>query len=599
MAPPVRDGTGRRSLLLTGAATVVVAGLGGGITYVVMAPSAAERVQAALPGLPDLADAVPPLGHKLIAAHERVRRDGEMVALADYGRLLQANGFAAEATQTWRILIKEDPADGRWPYYLAHLYRDSGDIGETTALLQATVKVAPDYTPAWLQLGDLALKSGKFAMARIYYDQRLSGIPGDPYARLGLARIELQENRREMAVLALAELSGDHPPFASAHNLLSRLYREDGNINLAEDHRWKGYQAGRFATAEDPWMRELHRWCFTPEKLFVIGMVDFQTGRGDRGRTEYERAAEVDPQNPGNHELLGDYYRKLNESALARDSLARSIALAEAQGSVPPLTSFINLAALEREEGNFVVSRQVVDAGIAVHPRSPELRVESGLTRLGLGQFNESAIAFQQALERSPHDTVAHFHLGELQLRADRVDLAMTSFQASLVQQPTFALSLRYLLQYSLSNGLLAEAGPYADTLLTAYWGDPEVRQLVAIYDLLQGRAELAAGRTQTAIKQFQRGFELNPNDVELAFELGTLQLAQANFRAALAPLESLLERRPEDPRAHLFLAQAYVMDGRNRRAQALLETGLRLADAAGQKQTAANIREILSTISR
>ena len=354
------DSASTRSLLITGAATVLVAGVGGGITYVVMAPSSSERVQTALPALPALTDAVPTLKEKLTSAYQQVQTNGDQASLADYARLLHANGFAAEAIQTWRLLMREDPKEGRWPYYLAHLYRDSGDIAETAALLRTATEIAPDYSPAWLQL-----------------------VPGDPYARLGLARIDLQSDRRNEAINELVELVADHPSFASAHNLLSRLYRERGKDDLAEDHRWSGYQSGRFATAEDPWMRELNVWCFTPEKLFVIGMVDFQTDRGNRGRSEYERAVQVDPMNPGNHELLGDYYRKLNEPDLARESLRASISLAETQGKAPPLLSFINLAAIEREQRRLEVSLRVTDAGILAHPHSPELRVESGLTRHG------------------------------------------------------------------------------------------------------------------------------------------------------------------------------------------------------------------------
>ena len=217
------DSASTRSLLITGAATVLVAGVGGGITYVVMAPSSSERVQTALPALPALTDAVPTLKEKLTSAYQQVQTNGDQASLADYARLLHANGFAAEAIQTWRLLMREDPKEGRWPYYLAHLYRDSGDIAETAALLRTATEIAPDYSPAWLQLGDLALKSGQFAAAENYYGQRLQIVPGDPYARLGLARIDLQSDRRNEAINELVELVADHPSFASAHNLLSRL----------------------------------------------------------------------------------------------------------------------------------------------------------------------------------------------------------------------------------------------------------------------------------------------------------------------------------------------------------------------------------------
>lgn len=588
----------RKNLLRASAAAIVVAGLVGGGTYLVLAPSTPERIQAALPPLPDLTEVVPTLREKLTEAH-RAATTGSLAAAAAYGRLLHANGFAAEAAQLWQILMREDSDAGRWPYYLALLRRDTGDIGDATRLLGVTVQSDPTYAPAWLQLGDTAFKSGQYDSAQRYYEERLRLLPGDPYARIGLARIKLQTGSPETAQAQLNDLVADHPDFASAHNLLAQRYRDSGDTARAQDHRWQGYQSGRFATAEDPWVRELDTVCFTPARLFVIGMVDFQTGEEERGRAAYERAVAVDPENPGNHELLGDFYRKIKAFDLARASLRRSIELAIAQNTTAPLLSYINLAALEREQGNLTAATEWVDQGIGEHPDSPELWIEAGLVHEGRKQWDDAARAYRRALQLSPHDTAAHFHLGELQLRAEQIEGAMTSFAAALVQQPTFAPALRYLLQYHLTTHQLAQAARYADTLLKAYWGDSGVRQMVAIYHLHQGRDDLARGRTQAAITQFQRGFELNPDDVDIAFELGTLQLAQGNFRSALPALEVLITHRPNDPRAHLFLAQAYLMDGRIRQARNLLENGLRLAEQADQPGTVANLREMLRSVKR
>ncbi|MGY8719425.1 MAG: hypothetical protein ACKVI3_16770, partial [Verrucomicrobiia bacterium] len=67
----------------------------------------------------------------------------------------------------------------------------------------------------------------------------------------------------------------------------------------------------------------------------------------------------------------------------------------------------------------------------------------------------------------------------------------------------------------------------------------------------------------------------------------------------ATPPLEVLIANRPTDASAHLFLAQAYLMDGRPRAARALLEKGLTLAEQAGNAGTAGNIREMLEAITR
>lgn len=599
MAAAVKEPSAGPSLGKMVAAALTLAAAGGVGTYVALAPSQSERILTALPPLPSFEREPVILQRRLAAAHAAASQSGAIKDLIDYVTLLHANGFAARAASGWELLVSIDPTNARWPYYLAHLRRDEGDIGETARLLQQTVEEDPTYTPAWLQLGDMALKSAKFELAQTYYQERLDRIPGDPYARIGLARIELQKGNRNAARAGLQNIVEDHPKFSSAHNLMARMYREDGDTNLAELHRWEGYRSGRFVTAEDPWLRDLESACLTPSLLFVYGMVEFQTGRGDRGRSAYERAVEYEPKNPGNHELLGDLYRKLKEPELARASLRRSWELSAEAGTTPSLLALIHLGAIEREMGNFPASRAILLQGIESHPASPELQVELGLTLDALGENENAGAAFRTAIALSPNDTAAHFHLGEWWLRRDETEQAIPHFERSLALQPTFAPSLRYLLQYSLGTHQLARAREYADTLLGAYYGDSEVRQLVAICYLRLGREQLAQNKTDVAIERFRKARELNAEDVDIAFELGTLLLAEGSFREALPSLETLLENRPNDARAHFFLAQAQLMDGRPRAAKSLLEKGLRLAEQSGNRSTAANIREMLAAISR
>jgi HemY protein len=599
MASPVKKPKAGPSMGKMVAASLTLAAVGGVGTYVALAPSQSDRILTALPPLPAFDRETVILQQRLAAAHTKARQSGAISDLIDYVTLLHANGLAARAAQGWELLVSLDPSNSRWPYYLAHLRRDEGDIGETARLLQQTVEGDPAYAPAWLQLGDMALKSAKFESAQNYYQQRLDLIAGDPYARIGLARIELQKGNRNAARSALQKIVEDHPTFASAHNLLARMYREEGDTNLAELHRWEGYRSGRFVTAEDAWLRELESACLTPSLLFVYGMVEFQTGRGDRGRLAYERAVEYEPNNPGNHELLGDFYRKLNEPELARASLRRSLELSAATESTPSLLALIHLSAIERETGDFPTSRTIILQGIESHPASPELQVELGLTLDALGENEKAGEAFRAAIAMSPNDTAAHFHLGEWWLRRDQTEQAIPHFERSLVLQPTFVPSLRYLLQYTLGTNQLASAREYADTLLGAYYGDSEVRQLVAICYLRLGREQLAQNQTTVAIERFRKARELDAEDADIAFELGTLLLAEGSFREALPLLETLLENRPGDASAHFFLAQAQLMNGRPRAAKSLLEKGLQLAEESGNRSTAANIREMLQAISR
>ena len=173
MATPVTESNSGPSVGKMFAAAVILAAAGGVGTYVVLAPSQSERILATLPPLPSFERKPAALEQRLHAAHAAARESGSIEDLIEYVTLLHANGFAERAAQGWLLLGSVDPSNAQWPYYLAHLRRDEGDIGETARLLGQTVEIAPTYSPAWLQLGDLALKSAKWDLAQSHYEERL------------------------------------------------------------------------------------------------------------------------------------------------------------------------------------------------------------------------------------------------------------------------------------------------------------------------------------------------------------------------------------------------------------------------------------------
>ena len=129
MASPVKKAQAGPSMGKMVAASLTLAAVGGVGTYVALAPSQSERILTALPPLPAFDREPVMLQQRLAAAHLKARQSGTIGDLIDYVTLLHANGLAARAAQGWELLVSLDPANARWPYYLAHLRRDEGDIG--------------------------------------------------------------------------------------------------------------------------------------------------------------------------------------------------------------------------------------------------------------------------------------------------------------------------------------------------------------------------------------------------------------------------------------------------------------------------------------
>jgi hypothetical protein len=146
---PGKPGT-RRGLLTIALAAVFLLGAGIALSLHRHAPSLSDR---GLPPLPDLAGKPAELRKKLTDLQAQVRANHDVPnAIAALGRLYHANGFAAEATACWQILHASQPREGHWSYYLSDLSRTASDTEGLQHWLEKTVEVAPDYSPAWLQL---------------------------------------------------------------------------------------------------------------------------------------------------------------------------------------------------------------------------------------------------------------------------------------------------------------------------------------------------------------------------------------------------------------------------------------------------------------
>ncbi len=493
-----RDGAGlmRRGWVLAGMLAGVGAGVWSGHAW--LDQRATERLQQSLPPLPDLTGRPTALRDRLQTAHSRAQNsDTPDDAIEELGRLLHANGFPGEAAWCWRSLAARQPEVARWPCLLAATAEARGDYAAMEESLLATVALDADYSPAWLRLAEYAFKTGRGDEATAAYRRRLALEPGDPYARLGLARLDLQAGREIAAREQLETLVRDHPDFGTAHNLLARILAASGQETAARRHRWAGRNSSRFAEAADPWRDDLSRDCLTPDLLFMLGTVEFQLSRGDRGRAYFERAVSLAPEVAAHHALLGDLYLKLGDAAAAQRSLTRALEIAPEESRA--MSTSLNLAEAQRRLDRPDLALVTLDQAESRFGASFELWNSRGVIFTQMNRGAEARAAYEAALRLNPQDADANFNLG-IQLLNDReIAAAETHFRQALTLQPTYLPALTMLVRVPLSEGRLANAKPALDTLFDAYSGVPQVRQLAqSWYDTAIATAQ-RDGRTQHA----------------------------------------------------------------------------------------------------
>ncbi|ACB73884.1 tetratricopeptide repeat protein [Opitutus terrae] len=577
-------------------AAAVLIGLGAWGTAHWLEYRALARIQQSLPPLPALGQRPAVLGERLAQARAAALAGDRVIEhAAELGRLFHANGFHREAQVCWEALRSAQPRVARWSYYLADLRRTAGDQAGYVALLEETVARAPDYSPAWLQLAGVRFKSGEIDAAASAYQRRLALLPGDSYARLGLARVALHHQRTAEARDLIEQIVREDPKFPTSHNLYAEMLAADGNRDGARQQRWLARQAGRFREADDPWLTELNAWCFDPDRLFMLGTIDFQTERHQEARAFYEKAVQLAPEDAEAHALLGDLYLKQGDPARARDALEHSLRMP--RPGKPPAMLFVNLSQAYRELHDSAQALAIVERGLREASVSFDLHNAHGIALADLGRHEEAIAAYRRGLATQRGNAEINFNLAISLLVLGRGDEAHAHLKQSLTLQPTFPKALALLGRMEMSAGLWREAEQYLRPLYEAFPEAPDSHQLLAEWELRAGSAASEQNDAAAAEGHFRAGLALAPEQPDLNLQLGVLLVTLGRAADAVPPFETYRRVRPEDPSGALFLGQTYAQLGRIPDARRVLAEGEQLATRAGNATTAQHCREILSQL--
>ena len=592
-AGPAPATSGRRPWLRVAGLMIVLVALGFGATRAWQWYRLPERVQNALPTPPNFTGK-PAILSELVAKATTLchTRGHALEGVEELGKLYHANGYREGAEACWRLLHREQPREARWIYFLADLRRAASDYDSVASLLAETVKLAPDYSPAWLWRANLELKTGQLATAEHDFKQRLALVPKDSHAFLGLARVAQQRGQNDAARKLVEQLVQDAPQLSTGHNLYAEILSAAGDTEGARKQRWLGRETERFREADDPWLDGLNAWCYDFTRLCVLAVIEGQTERGDKGKSFIERAVQLEPGNPIGYELLGKFYRKAGEMEKARDTFEKGLRVAKDHKPSPMY--YVNLSEVYRQLKEPGGALQIAQRGLAENKDQLELYDAVGVALADLNRQEEAVAAFREALAHSPNDTNSNYNLGMSLLVLGRQDEAHDAFKRSLVLQPTFMKALSLLGRWEMEAGRLDTAGEYLKQLYESHPDLPEARQMLARWNLLSGQVAEKKNDLNAVEEYYRAAAALDPGRAELQVTLGVFYLVHGRVNDALAPLEAFHKLQPNDPQSSLFLGQVYAQLGRADEARRVLTEGERLATRAGQTTTTAHFREML-----
>jgi protein O-GlcNAc transferase len=269
---------------------------------------------------------------------------------------------------------------------LAVLDQSSGDLAAAMTNAQRAVKLLPNSSEDWSQLGIILAKQQKYEDAAAAFRHAFQLDSQDVWALQNLAQSLKDLGRRDEAIREYRHALAVNPRFGLAWLGLGQLFEETGNEAEAEDCFHKALQ---------------NRIDRTPE-LTTLARFCASHGWPEAAATNYDDAIKLNPSDAMLHIEAGK-----NLAALGRHAAAKQHYAAAARLS-PDLMQAHFLYGLELgREGNASGAVGQFREAVRIMPDLPEARLNLALALENEGNYSEALEQFDKILEQNPSNATA------------------------------------------------------------------------------------------------------------------------------------------------------------------------------------------------
>jgi tetratricopeptide (TPR) repeat protein len=412
------------------------------------APGGQSLHEVALPDLAQMtASAAAQLRQQYFVLTQRIENTatpaGELaVAYGEMGKLFMAADYPDGAESCFLNAQALAATDARWPYYLAHLYRDGGQLEKALPLFEQVLRLQPGDVAAMVWLGDVQLAQGQPDRAEPHFARALSIQPSSLSARFGLGRVALAKGDFPRAVQHLEEILAKDPQAAGAHYPLAMAYRGLGDMDKAEAHI--RLREDHEILPADPLMVELEELLESPQAYERRGIRALDQEDWDEAMALFRKGLEIEPGNPSLRHRLGTALFMKGDARGARAQFEQVV-----RESPDHYMAQYSLGVLLQAEGRHADAVERFSAALQTRPSYNEARLRLVTSLRRTGRAKESLPHYDQILAVTPDLVEARFgramalvQLGRYREARDRLAEGMKAHP----QQPVFAHGLARVL---------------------------------------------------------------------------------------------------------------------------------------------------------
>lgn len=217
------------------------------------------------------------------------------------------------------------------------------------------------------------------------------------------------------------------------------------------------------------------------------------------------------------------------------------------------------LVRLHAESGEVKKALEVAQQALAAKPDQPEVLDALGAVQLASGEGNQALATYSKLASLQPDSALAHFRLAGAQAANSRPQEAGASLKKALSLNPQFTEAHVALAQVEAGAGRTAEALKIAQRL------QKEQPKSPAGFTL-EGDLLVTEKKHAQAAKAYETAYALVPS-AQLAVRMHAAYSNAGRPAEADARMAQWMKRAPDDPVAHLYLADGSLRANNHKKA--------------------------------
>ncbi|MFN3566659.1 MAG: XrtA/PEP-CTERM system TPR-repeat protein PrsT, partial [Burkholderiaceae bacterium] len=504
-------------------------------------------------------------------------------------QLIDARDFDGAAAQIGEAR-KYARGDLRINYFEGLLALRKGDVARARDQVLQVLKYAPEHVPSLVLAGAVELRANQPLAAEAYLRKAISRAPEHLGAQRMLVGALLRAGQPGKAIEALQPLvqhAGAGDP--QVLMLAGETYLANGDLKQAASY----FTSAASSDAQQVAARTR------------LGQIALATGRTEAGIRELEAASELDagqyqadlvlivghlragrtaraleaartlekkqPDNPLSHHVLGVVHAARKDSAAARRSFEKALALRPSY--LPAAQGLAGLDLVEKKPG---AAKARYEAMIAADPKNEQIYVALAdlLARTGSPPADVAA-TLQRAVAANPQSVEARLALIGFQLRVRDTAAALAAARDAAAALPKEPRLLDALAEAQIAAGQSRDA---IETLKRSADLQPQtVRPLVRLASVQAGAKEYEA-----AIETLRRAQRLAPSDTGVVRSLVASFVQSGRHEEALREAKALQAREPKSAAGYALEGDVLAAQGKHADAERAYRDGLKVDAKSG-----------------